>query len=79
MHEKTARLRVAIGGDNRVRVIFTRGEAEVELRFPYAPEDAELREEAGIDLTVLIDNLEQLIDHANLEIEAAILRQEMGA
>lgn len=79
MHEKTARLRVVIGGDNRVRVIFTRGEAEVELRFPYAPEDAELREEAGIDLTVLIDNLEELIDHANLEIEAAILRQEMGA
>lgn len=75
----TARLRVTIGADDKVRVLFTRGEAEVELRFPYAPEDVAVRESAGDDLTVLIDNLEQLIEHANLEIEAAILMQEAAS
>jgi ferric-dicitrate binding protein FerR (iron transport regulator) len=73
--EIRTRLRVTTNGD-RVTVTFTRGQAEVSLRFP-ASDDPQVRMEAGVDLVVLTDNLEQLIDAANLEIEAAILRKEM--
>ena len=69
------RLRVTTDGE-RVTVTFTRGQAEVLLRFP-SSDDPQVRMEAGVDLVVLTDNLEQLIDAANLEIEAAILRKEM--
>lgn len=73
--EVRTRLRVSNDGD-RVTVAFTHGLAEVLLRFP-SSDDPQVRLEAGMDLVVLTDNLEQLIDAANLEIEAAILRKEM--
>lgn len=70
-----AHLRVEIAGD-RALVRFTRGEVQIQLSFP-AEMSPEQEARNADDLTVLVDNLEDLIDHANLEIEAAILRQEV--
>lgn len=71
----TTRLKATSDGV-RMKVTFTRGEAEVELRFPVAGDDQQ-QEQAALDLCVLTDNIEQLIEAANTEIRVALLRQDL--
>lgn len=73
MHEVRANVRVYQDGDHAV-VTFTKGNVQLGLRFPVASTEAD-----HDDIDALVFNIEPLIESANLELEAAALRQEMGS